>query len=191
MLQKEHPDQYIIKGIIREDPKVIKEIYKTCSKPVINLVKRNNGSMQDAEDVFQETIIIILKKAKRSEIILTSKFTTYFLGVCRFVWLKKLREKDNKMVTLDPNLALIDSTDIETMIEKRERHTFYLQKMKQLSAECQQLIGLYVDGKKMKEIAKVMGYKTAVYARKRKLICKERFLNRIKQDKKYSEFVID
>lgn len=95
------------------------------------------------------------------------------------------------MVTLDPELGLIDSTDIEMMIEKRERHTFYRQKMKELGAECQQLINLYVDGKKMKEIAKIMGYKTAVYARKRKLICKERFLNRIKQDKKYSEFIID
>lgn len=189
MTPQNHPDQRFIKGIKDNNSQILEEIYATCTTSVIKLIQQYKGTSDDASDVFQEALIVIVKKIKREEIILTCKFKTYFISVCRFVWLKKLRKKDNHLGTLAPELGLMSTTDIENMVIKKERHNFYLQKMKELSTECQQVLEMHVKGKTMSQIAEVLGYKTSVYARKRKFKCKERLLNLIKQDARYSEFI--
>jgi RNA polymerase sigma factor (sigma-70 family) len=189
MATQNHADQRFINGIRDNNSVVLNEIYATCTTSVIKLIHQNNGTQDDASDVFQEALIVIIKKLRREEIIQTCQFKTYFLSVCRFVWLKKLRIKDNKLGTLDPELGLISTIDIEEMVIKRERHNFYLKKMKELGAECQKVLKMYGDGKSMLEIAEELGYKTQVYARKRKYKCKGKFLNLIKKDIRYSEFI--
>jgi len=65
-----------------------------------------------------------------------------------------------------------------------------LDKLKEISAGCRQVLELYTQGKKVKEIAKIMGFKSEGYARKRKFKCKEQLINRIKQDSRYEEFIV-
>ncbi|MFK7948039.1 MAG: RNA polymerase sigma factor [Saprospiraceae bacterium] len=189
MATQNHADQRFIKGIKDNNPVILNEIYEICTTSVIKLIRQNNGTEDDASDVFQEALIVIIKKVRREEIILTCKFKTYLLSVCRFIWLKKLRIKDNHLGTLDSELGLISTIDIEEMVIKRERHNFYLNKMKELGTECQKVLRMYTEGKSMLKIAETMGYKTQVYARKRKHKCKEKFLNLIKEDVRYSEFI--
>mgnify|MGYP000657497454 FL=1 len=84
-------------------------------------------------------------------------------------------------------MELIDNTNIEEMITEREKYQLYIGKLKTLSTECRQVLKYYMDGKAMKKIAELMRYKSVAYARKRKMICKQRLLDRIVQDPIYKE----
>jgi RNA polymerase sigma factor (sigma-70 family) len=55
-------------------------------------VKQNSGTPADAQDVFQETIIVLLDKVPREDFILTSSIKTYIMAVASNIWLKRLRE---------------------------------------------------------------------------------------------------
>ena len=189
MSSTNHPDQRFIQGILDNDFSILEEIYAQFTRPIIDFICRNNGTIEDANDIIQEGLTIIYLKAKDSDLHLNSKFLTYFFAICRNLWLKSLRKKRNYPVTSDTNLELIDDANIEETIVERQKHQLYIQKLQELSAECRQLLQYYIESNTMKKIAELMGYKTVGYARKRKMICKERLLNRIMQDPIYSELL--
>jgi RNA polymerase sigma factor (sigma-70 family) len=188
-MQTKHPDYIYIEGIASSDSKILDIIYKKYSKAILKLVLDNNGTLEDAKDVIQESLIIIYKKTKDKEFQLTSSFLTYFYAVSRHVWLKMLSKKNLGEVSINDNLGLIDDNNVENAILKREKHVFYLDKLQELSAGCRQILNLHIEGKKAKEIVAIMGFKSENYARKRKSKCKEQLINRIKQDSKYEEFI--
>ena len=62
------------------------------------MIHSNGGRPQDAEDVFQEALIILVGKIRKSDFKLTAKLSTYLFSVCRFLW--KDKRKENYMFLL-------------------------------------------------------------------------------------------
>ena len=94
-------DEEIITGLRKRDNRVLQYIYKNTFNPVKQLVLSNTGSESDAEDIFQETLIIIFKKLKEEQSFeLTSAFSTYIYSISRLLWLKHLR--NIKKIEIDP-----------------------------------------------------------------------------------------
>ncbi|MGB0985402.1 MAG: RNA polymerase sigma factor, partial [Saprospiraceae bacterium] len=189
MAQSPHPDNIYIKGIASNSSKILEEIYQKYSKAIIKLVIDNNGTIDDAQDVIQESLIVIYKKSKDKDFQLTSSFLTYFYAIARHVWWKMLKKKKVNGVSIDENLGLIEESNIESAILERERHTFYLSKLERLGDQCKQLLQYHTAGKKVKEIVQLMGFSSEGYARKRKFKCKEKLIKMIKEDQKYQEFI--
>jgi RNA polymerase sigma factor (sigma-70 family) len=190
MAQSPHPDHVYIEGIASNNSKILEEIYQKYSKAIIKLVMDSNGTIDDAKDVIQESLIIIYKKSQDKDFQLTSRFLTYFYAIARHVWWKMLKKKRTNEVSIDENLGLIEESNIEAAILKREKHTFYLSKLKELGEQCQQLLQYHTEGKRVKEIVQLMGFSSEGYARKRKFKCKEKLIKMIKQDQKYQEFIM-
>lgn len=189
MAQSLHPDHVYIKGIASSDTRILEEIYQKYSKAIIKLVLDNNGTTDDAKDVIQESLIVIYKKSQDKDFQLTSSFLTYFYSIAKHVWWKMLKKNQTNGVTIDENLGLIDDSNVESAILKREKHNFYLSKLTALSDGCRQLLQYYTEGKKVKEIVKLMGFSSEGYARKRKFKCKEQLIKLIKKDSRYLEFM--
>ena len=57
-------DQEILAGLRKRDNRVLQFIYKNSFNPVKQLVLHNAGSENDAEDIFQEALIVIFKKLR-------------------------------------------------------------------------------------------------------------------------------
>ncbi|HMT67511.1 MAG TPA: hypothetical protein PKE28_07930, partial [Bacteroidales bacterium] len=56
-----------------------------------------------------------------------------------------------------------------------------------LAEDCQTVLTLYGDGLSYEEIADRMGLKNAVYARRKKYLCKEALMKIIKTDPEYHD----
>ena len=94
-------DEEIVAGLRKRDNRVLQYIYKNTFNPVKQLVLNNAGSDNDAEDIFQEALIIVFKKLKEDQKFeLTSAFTTYIYSISRLLWLKHLR--NIKKIEIDP-----------------------------------------------------------------------------------------
>ena len=65
---------------------VMKSIYAYL--PVVKkFVIKNNGTHQEAEDIFQEGLVIFCNKIKNYEFVLTCSINKYVYSVCKLLWL--------------------------------------------------------------------------------------------------------
>ena len=55
-------------------------------------ILNNNGTYDDARDIFQEAMITLYEKAKSESFVLTSQIKTYIYSVCKRLWLKRLQQ---------------------------------------------------------------------------------------------------
>lgn len=190
MPTKEVKNKNYIDGIKSGDSKVIRSIYENYHKAIVHLVETHQGTKEDADDVFQEGLVMMYQKVQESDFQLTSSFLTYFYAVCRNIWSNKLRKKPKKEVTLDDKMLLMLEDDPNPVYEQRERYFLYRKMFLQLGEDCQQLLDLFLQKVSMEKIMLQMGYGSVSYTKKRKFLCKEKLVQLIQQDPDFRELGI-
>ncbi len=190
-----YSDEQILKGVLRHDNLILQYIYKQFYYKISYFVKKNQGNEDDASDVFQEAIIVIYRKLKENDLVFQkSSFAGYLFSVCRFIWLKQLEKRRIERKKLDETLPFQENLYDENLVElvdKNERYGLYQKHFATLSTDCQKLMQLFFDKVSLREIAKIMGYKSEKYAKTRKYKCKEILIKRIKQDTEFKKILED
>ncbi len=188
-LNKKHTDQHLIDGLLAHNSCTLKHIYKQYAHAIDTFIKDNNGTKEDAKDVFQESLIVIYKMSQKEDFHLTCSFFTLLHSVSRRVWLAKLRKRKSslKLETIPPNTYIESSVEQDFIAQ--ERYVFYQEKMQALSVKQRQILELHLEGKKMREIAAILGLKNEVCATKYKYKCKQLLLQRMKGDERYDELL--
>lgn len=190
-----YSDEQILKGILRHDNLILQYIYKQYYYNINYFIRKNQGSEDDASDVFQEAIIIIYRKIKENDLIFEkSSFKGYLFSVCRFLWLKQLEKRRIEKEKLNDSLPYQEDLyddNLNELVEKNMRYGLYQKHFGTLSTDCQKLMQMFFEKVSLKDIAKVMGYKSEKYAKKRKFKCKELLISRIKQDAEFKKILED
>ena len=93
---KELTTDKILKGIFENDTKVVEYVYDKYFNAIKSYVIGNGGTKEDAWDIFQDGIIIIYEQIKNKDLEIKSSFMTYFFTICKYQWLKILRDKNKK-----------------------------------------------------------------------------------------------
>jgi RNA polymerase sigma factor (sigma-70 family) len=190
-----YSDEQILKGILRHDNLILQYIYKQYYYNINYFIRKNQGSEDDASDIFQEAIIIIYRKIKENDLIFEkSSFKGYLFSVCRFLWLKQLEKRRIEKEKLNDSLPYQEDLyddNLNELVEKNERYGLYQKHFSMLSTDCQKLLQLFFEKVSLKEIANLMGYKSEKYAKKRKFKCKELLISRIKQDAEFNKILED
>jgi RNA polymerase sigma factor (sigma-70 family) len=182
----------LLNGILRNDTIVLQYIYKNFYSKINFFIKKNNGDDDDANDIFQEAIIIIYRKLKANELVLDCTFETYLYSVCRFLWLKQLEKRKIEKERIKDNHDYhedIYDDGLEKVADLNERYRLYQKHFVNLGKDCQKVLQLYFDKVPLKNIAQIMGFKSEKYAKKRKFKCKEYLIKSIKQDLEYSKIL--
>ncbi|MCB0641664.1 MAG: sigma-70 family RNA polymerase sigma factor [Phaeodactylibacter sp.] len=178
-----------LEGIRRGDPQVVEQIYKSYHQAIIQLVTKYKGSVEDAQDVFQEGLVLIFQKARQPDFQLTSSFFTYFYAVCRNIWSNHMRKKSFGEVSLTDDMKSMVQGEDPEFLEQNEQYTLYRQKFLELNEECRELLGLFLKKVSLKEIAGKMGISSIGYAKKKKFKCKEKLVQLVKSDPRYQELI--
>ena len=148
-------------------------IYKLCQDMVYSYILRNSGNEVEAEDIFQDGIIILYNQVKGKDIELTSKLSTYVFSICRNLWLKRLR-KLKRHVTIeaeDVENISIDGSILET-IEESEQSSEVARLLNQLNEGCRKIILMYYYEKmKMNEISEILKFSSPQVAKNKKSGC--------------------
>jgi len=182
----------LLNGILRNDTIVLQYIYKNFYSKINFFIKKNNGDDDDANDVFQEAIIIIYRKLKANDLVLDCTFETYLYSVCRFLWLKQLEKRKLEKEKIKDNHEFNDDIyddGLEKVVDLNDRYKLFLKQFTNLGKDCQKILQLYFDKVPLKNIAQIMGFKSEKYAKKRKFKCKEYLIKSIKQDLEYKQIL--
>lgn len=182
-------DRYLV-GLKTGNAEILEEIYAQYHQAIMGLVKTNNGSLDDARDLFQEGLMLIYQKAQAPNFQLTSSFFTYFYGICRYLWMNKMsKKKRHGEVTLTEEVKSISDELSASEMEKNESYMLYREKFRLLGEDCQKVLSLFLAKKTMEEIMDNMGYASANYAKKRKFTCKKKLVSLIEKDPRYKELI--
>ena len=186
-----YSDEAILEGLRLRSDYIINFIYKEYFPLIRFLVTENGGSDEDAEDIFQDGIIIIYNKISLNQFILTSSFKTYMYSVCRNLWLQKLNKRKaifDKLSDVEEYIDLPKDTLHEAGIEEIEMHRIIQIHFLALAEDCQKVLRLFIKNIPLREIAAIMGFKTENYAKTRKYLCKEDLKKRIADDPRSQKF---
>lgn len=172
-VKAEQNEQALLKGLANNDSKAIEAIYKDNFSMVQAFVLNNNGSYDDARDVFQEAMIALYEKAQSESFVLTCQIKTYVYSICRRLWLKKLQQLgrfSNQVDNLDETVPVEEDLEIH---EKRNAEFAIMDRaMKSLGEPCKSLLeGYYLKKKGMQELAAEFGYTNADNAKNQKYKC--------------------
>lgn len=183
-------DTEIIAGIAVGDNRIINKIYKYFFPSIAHMIVSNNGSNDEAKDVFQEAVMVLYDKITQQQFELNSKLSTFLYAVSRRLWLKQLSRKGHTLNTTD----ISDFEDIlhveEDIQEHQEIENQFEQMneaMHQLGEPCQTLLkDFYIKNLSMQEITEKFGYTNSDNAKTQKYKCLQRlkkifFTNKIKE----------
>ena len=179
-------EQQLLQGLALNDRKAIETIYKQHYNMVQSLILNNNGSPDDARDIFQEAMIVLYEKVKSGSFELNCLIKTYLYSVCRRLWHKRLSqlqrispevEKLEETVPVEEDLDLHEQKNVDFQVMERS--------MKNLGEPCKSLLEAYYHQKKsMVEIAVSFGYTNADNAKNQKYKCLMRLKKLFSQYKK-------
>lgn len=139
----------LLEGLANNDRKAIETIYTLQFGTIQSLILNNNGSSDDARDIFQEAMIILYEKAKSGSFELQCQLKTYMYSVCRRLWLKRLQQLQKFVPEIN---HLQETVPVEEELEVHEiRNKEYIMMEKALQSlgePCRSLLETYYLQKK-------------------------------------------
>ncbi len=163
----------IIEALRRGDSKVYEKLFIEYFGMVKYLVENNQGTEEDARDVFQDTILVLINKSRQANFTLKASIKTFIYSVARNIWYSRARKRKG-LKTITDFEDYLESD--ETSVERKKAHDERLNKLeKQLAGmgdPCRTLLQqFYYLKQSMTEIAKNLGYTNANHAKSQKYKC--------------------
>ena len=149
-------------------------------------VLNNKGSDEDAEDIFQDALIVLYEKLCADNFQVYTCLENYVTGIAKNLWLKKLRKQFNTEEISD-NYYAKNAEEIDLAIEN-ERN--YIDKLADIigkvSSHCQNLIeDIFMKNKSIEEIQTKYNYSSKKNAQNQKYKCVEQ-IRKIKESEIFS-----
>ncbi len=166
-------EQVLLKGLANNDSRAVETIYRENFNMVQAFILNNNGSYDDARDIFQEAMIALYEKAQSESFVLTCQIKTYVYSICRRLWLKRLQQLGrytNQVDSLEETVPVEEDLEIH---EKRNAEFAIMDRaLNSLGEPCKSLLeGYYLRKMGMQELASNFGYTNADNAKNQKYKC--------------------
>ena len=188
--KKTHEDQKYIDGLLKNNSFIIQAIYDKFVPKVINYIKQNSGSHDQAQDVVQDTLVTIYNQASEKGLKLTCPFDAYFFLLCKRKWLNVLKKTSNKEVTINEEVLSKGDEAQELAFETSvfgEKQALFAEMFEKLGNACQDLLKATFKIKSMEEVAASLNV-TYAYARKKKSLCIGKLTELVRESPKFNQF---
>ncbi len=173
-----YTDEEIILGLQNRDGAVTVYLQRQYFTMIRYIVGRKGGSDEDAKDMFNDVMLVLLPKVDDPDFRLTCRFKTFFYAISDNMWKLKLEKKriaglyQYKKRDEPGNIDFTENYDRHMMRELLD-NSFY-----KLRPLCQKIIRMFWNEVPQKQMAELLGF-TYGYLRKRKFICQKRLVESI------------
>jgi RNA polymerase sigma factor (sigma-70 family) len=159
----------------KKPDKALRKLYQYFPT-VKSFIKKKGGNTSDAEDLFQEALVILVKNVQKPGFVLSAAVTTYLFSICKYAWKQEL-SKRNKVI--DPTSFEIPMSSVEEdwiqHQEEEHRNTTALKALERLGSRCWDLLkGFYHEQLHMDQLASKFGFKSEKIAKNEKYKCLEK-----------------
>jgi len=130
----------LIKGTLPERNKALKIVYQANSNLICSYILKNRGSIDEAKDVFQETMIAFYENVRDNKFKGESTIATYLYSIAKFKWLNQLKKKGVRAShhdQLKPNE--FEASPLATLIDA-EKQDAVLGVLTKLGEPCKKIV---------------------------------------------------
>jgi RNA polymerase sigma factor (sigma-70 family) len=173
---KNFPDSELVANLRsgKRMEETIKAIYRNNFESLCWYVQHNNGSRQDAEDVFQEVVVSFIDLVQKDKFRGESTVKTFLYSLNRFVWLNELKRRGRALVREEKYEKGQERVELDTShtIVDREEKQKVLRLVEELGDTCRKILLLfYYENLSMKEILEQTDYENEQVVRNKKYKC--------------------
>jgi len=173
IVKQETKDEQLLAGLAQSDKQAIETLYREHFGMVQAFILNNNGSSEDARDIFQEAMIVLYEKAISGNFELTAQIKTYLYSVSRRLWLKRLQQMQRFGAPVE-NLSEAVQVEEELDAHEKRNEAFITMEraLSHIGEPCKSLLeAYYLQKKNMQEISTQFGYTNADNAKNQKYKC--------------------
>ena len=172
-MNPENRENSLLKGLATRDHRAVETIYKENFNMVQALIINNNGSADDAKDIFQETMIVLFEKVRSSGFELNCQIKTFVYSVARRLWLKRLQQQNRYTAPGDSMESVVPvEEDLDAHDQRNAEFEMMEKAINNLGEPCKSLLeAYYLQNQSMQEIAASFGYTNADNAKNQKYKC--------------------
>lgn len=170
-------DAQYLDGLRTGSNEILTALYRKYYNIVLKLIVNNSGSEEAAQDIYQETIIVLYENVQKEGFELNCQLQTYVYSVAKRLWLKQLKKNGKTFLFKeDEENALADVTEDLNLYQEKELDIENMNRsLAQLGEPCSTLIkDFYVHKLSMEIIAEKFGYTNADNAKNQKYKCLQR-----------------
>lgn len=158
-------DSELVQGILAHDDSALLYLYNSLYGKVEAFVLKNNGSIVEAKDVFQEGVIALYQNLEsgRYQVSPSTRLSSYLFQICKFQWYSVLRSSHKKMMigSVDNQEPGAYDRGFDIDITDWDENKFVRDAIDKIGDSCKHLLlSFYYYEKSMNEIADGLGQRT-------------------------------
>lgn len=185
--QEQYTDSELIAAISagRELNDAIRFIYRQYSQATSSFIMQHGGSEQDADDIFQETVVAFIEVVQKGKYRGEASVKTFLNSIARNYWFNEIKKRDRSgfrdkqfELSRDKNEA-----DVSHYISEMERKRQLRELVDQLGESCRKVLLLfYYENLSMKEMVEHLPYDNEQVVRNKKYKCLQALAGLIKDN---------
>jgi len=165
--------------------KAILFLYQQYSQVTSSFIINYGASQQDAEDVFQETVIAFIDIVKKGNYRMEASIKTFLVSIARNIWrneTKKRQRSDFREKQFESGREQSEG-DVSLLISELEKKKQLRELVFKLGEPCRKLLLLfYYENLSMKEILAHLPYENEQVVRNKKYKCLQQLTGMIKEN---------
>ena len=177
---KEYTDIEIIECLRNRKSYVVRYLSDRYLPMVRLMVTRLGGTPEDAKDIFQESLMIMLEKLDDNKFALTCKFKTFFYCVCENLWKSVIVKRRTAANYFNRRVEEDEEKDFTETSDNKLREDLFRNAYDSLDQVGKTILKLYWEQLSPQEIADKLGY-TNGYVRKKKCEAQAELTEKVKR----------
>jgi RNA polymerase sigma factor (sigma-70 family) len=165
--------------------RAIRFIYQQYAQATSSFILYHGGSEQDADDIFQETVVAFIDVVKKGKYRMESSIKTFLTSIARNYWFNEMKKRDrsghrDKLFEMGRDK---DEADVSEHIAEMEKKRQLRDLVDQLGDSCRKVLVLfYYENLSMKEIVDHLPYENEQVVRNKKYKCLQALAGLIKDN---------
>jgi len=181
---KEYTDDEIIKCLRNRQSYVVHYLSDRYMPMIRLMVYQKGGTLEDARDIFQDGLIIMLEKLDNEAFTLTCKFKTFLYCVCENLWKSVLEKRQAAANYITRRREPEHENDFTELIDHEMYQEIFRNVFETLDPISKKILKLYWQEVSPQEIAEKLGY-TYGYVRKKKCEAQSELTEKVKKHPGY------
>ncbi|MBL7699376.1 MAG: RNA polymerase sigma factor [Chitinophagaceae bacterium] len=152
----------------------VKYIYEQHFYSLSSYIEQNQGTREDAEDIFQEVILTFISLIQQNKFRGESSVKTFLFSINRNTWLNELKKRGRKLKREEKfsSSMSVAEPEIEKYISNRESRKLIFDTIENLGELCRKiLLAFYYENLSITEILTHLDYQNEQVVRNKKAKC--------------------
>jgi RNA polymerase sigma factor (sigma-70 family) len=185
---KEYTDIEIIECLRNRQSYVVHYLSDRYLPMIRLMVTQLGGTPDDAKDIFQEGLMIMLEKIDNKEFALTCKFKTFLYCVCENLWKSIIAKRQAAVNYFSRRTEPEEEKDFTEVMDNNLCREIFLSVFDKLDPVSKNILKLYWEEVSPQEIADRLGYSYG-YVRKKKCEAQAELTEKVKVHPDYQKIV--